>query len=162
MATRCVWSPLTAEFPASNFPQLTLINRRPVLAYDAATKETAYFSFVAPQGVTGTLTLVVTYMMASATSNLVDFEAQVEAVSDGDATDLDAGDSFDTANTQSGVTVPGTAGYIDQVSITLTNSDSLAAGDYVRIALARDAADGTNDTATGDAYVLQVEFRDGA
>lgn len=162
MATRNIWSPLNAEFPSSNFPALTVVNDRPVLAFDASTKETCYLTGIAPQGLTGTLTLVVTYMMASATTNLVDFEAAVEAVSDGDATDLDAGTSFDTVNTQAGVTVPGTAGHIDQVSITLTNKDSIAAADYFRISLARDAADATNDTATGDAYVLSVELRDAA
>lgn len=162
MATRALFTPYSAEFPATNFPQLTIVNRRPVLAYDAATDEEAFWSFIAPQGLTGTLTLVITYMMASATANLVDFQARVEAVSDGDSTDLDAGTSFDSFNTQAGVTVPGTAGFIDQVSITLTNADSIAAGDYVRIGIARDADDGTNDTATGDAYLLMAELRDTA
>jgi hypothetical protein len=55
--------------------------------------------------------------------------------------------------------VPGTPGYLGQVSITLTNNDSLAAGDYFRLSLSRDADDGTNDTATGDLYVLAVELR---
>jgi hypothetical protein len=158
--TRFVFSPLSAEFPASAFPQLTLVNRRPVLAFDASTAETAYWTFVAPQGLTGALSAVVTYMMASATSGKVDFTGAIEAVSDNDATDLDAGTSFDTANAITAPTVPGTAGYIDQFTITLTNADSIAAGDYVRLALTRDATDGTNDTASGDCYVLAVELRD--
>lgn len=152
-------SPLAAEFPTSNFPALMTVNARPVLAFDAATKETCYFTFVMPQGVSTTLTLVVYYMMASATSGKVDFEAAVEAVTAADATDLDAGTSFDTANTGTAPTVPGTAGYVGTMSITLTNADSYAAGDYVRISLARDAADGTNDTATGDAYVLGCDLQ---
>jgi len=45
------------------------------------------------------------------------------------------------------------------VSITLTNADSVAAGDYVRIAINRDADNGS-DTATGDAYLLAVEVRE--
>ena len=162
MATRAVFTPYSAEFPASNFPQLMLVNRRPVLAFDAATQETAYFTGIAPAGLTGTLTAVITYMMASATSGNVEFEVAVEAVSDADATDLDAGDSFATVNASGAVAVPGTAGYIDQVSVTLTNNDSLAAADYFRLSVSRDADDGTNDTATGDCYVLGVELRDGA
>jgi hypothetical protein len=162
MSTRAILSPLSAEFPASNAAALTVINERPVLAFDATTDETARWSGVAPQGLSGTLTALVTYMMASATTGSVRFQASLEAVSDGDATDLDAGSSFDTANS-AGATVPGTAGYIDQLSITLTNADSIAAGDYFRLALNRDA-DGTSgtDDATGDCYVLAVELRDAA
>lgn len=163
MATRAVFGPLAAEFPSSNFPQLTLVNRRPVLAFDAATDETCYWTGIAPQGLTGTLTLVITYIMASATSGTVGFQAALEAVTDGDATDLDAGDSFDTVNNSASTTVPGTAGHIDQISVTLTNADSIAAGDYFRLKLNRDA-DGSaiTDSATGDAYVLAVELRDAA
>lgn len=163
MASRYVGLPFSAEFPASNFPQLMLVNRRPVLAFDASTDETCYWTDIAPQGITGTITLVITYMMASATSNAVGFQAQIEAVSDGDSTDLDAGTSFDTVNNSASTTVPGTAGFIDQISITMTNADSIAAGDYYRISLNRDA-DGSaiTDSATGDAYVLAVELRDAA
>ena len=160
MATRIIWSPLAAEFPASNFPALTLINRRPVLAFDASTDETAYFTGVAPQGLTGTITVVITYMMASATSGNIYWQAALEAVTDGDSTDLDAGTSFDTANSGNGA-VPGTAGYIDQISITMTNADGLAAADYFRLSVNRDADNGS-DTATGDAYLLAVELRDAA
>lgn len=160
MATRIIWSPLAAEFPASNFPALTLINRRPVLAFDASTDETAYFTGVAPQGLTGTITVVITYMMASATSGNIYWQAALEAVTAADATDLDAGTSFDTANSGNGA-VPGTAGYMQQISITMTNADGLAAADYFRLSVNRDA-DNASDTATGDAYLLAVELRDAA
>jgi hypothetical protein len=83
----------------------------------------------------------------------------LEAVTDGDSTDLDAGDSFDSANSTDNTTVPATAGFIDVVSITMTNADSIAAGDYFRLRITRDAA---SDTATGDAYLLAVELRDAA
>ncbi len=161
--TRFALLPLSAEFPASAFPQLTLANRRPVLAFDAATDETCYWTVFVPQGFTGTMTAVITYMMASATSGTVGFQMQVEAVTDADATDLDAGTSFDSVNNSASTTVPATAGYIDQISITLTNQDSAAASDYLRFSLNRDA-DGSaiTDSATGDAYVLGIEIRDAA
>lgn len=163
MATRFIGLPFSAEFPATNFPQLTLSNRRPVLAFDAATDETCYWTDIAPQGLTGTITLVITYAMASATSGTVGFQAQLEAISDGDATDTDATTSFDTVNNSASTTVPATAGYIDQISITMTNADSITAGDYYRLSINRDA-DGSaiTDSATGDCYVLAVEIRDGA
>jgi hypothetical protein len=160
MASRFILTPFSAEFPTTNFPALTLSNARPALGYDASTSETAYWTFVAPQGITGTLTAVITYAMASATTGGVAFDVAIEAITAGDATDTDATTSFATVNTGTD-TVPGTAGYIDQVSVTLTNTDSVAANDYVRLSVARAVANGS-DTATGDCYVLAVEFRDAA
>jgi hypothetical protein len=162
VASRFVFLPLGAEFPASAFPQLTVVNARPVLAYDAATQETAYWTSIAPQDLTSPFTVVITYTMLSATSGLIEFEVAVEAVSDGDATDLDATTSFATVNASGGTTVPGTAGYIDQVSVTLTNNDSIAAGDYFRLSVSRDSDDATNDTAAADLYLFAAELRDSA
>lgn len=155
--------PYSAEFPATNFPQLMASGGRPVLAFDAATDETTYWTGIAPQGLTGALTLVVTYAMAAATSGAVGLQAQLEAITDGDALDTDLTTSFDTVNNSSSTTVPGTAGYLDQISITLTNTDSLAAADYYRLSLNRDA-DGSaiTDSATGDLLLLAAELRDAA
>ncbi len=161
MATRFVGLPHAAEFPASNFPQITQINQRPALAFDAATDETAYWTDVAPQGLTGTITVYIHYAMASATSGNVIWQGAVEAISDGDATDLDSATSFDTQNSSATTAVPGTSGYVDVVSITMTNADSLAAADLYRLAINRDANNGS-DTASGDAYLLAVELRDAA
>ena len=161
MTTRFVLTPNAAEFPSSNYPGLMLVNRRPVLAFDTTTSETAYWTVVAPQGLTGTWTAIISYIMASATSGGVAFDVAVEAVTSGDAVDLDATTSFDSVNGGNDATVPGTAGYMEQISITLTNMDSVAAADLLRFSLARDVAD-ANDTATGDCYVLAVEIRDGA
>ena len=161
MATRLILTPLSAEFPASNFPQLTLSNRRPVLAFDASTSETVYWTAVIPQGWTGTVTAVISYAMASATTGGVAFDVAVEALTSGDATDTDAATSFDTVNGGNDSAVPGTAGYMEQLSITLSNLDGAAAGDLVRFSLARDVADAA-DTATGDCYVLAMEIRDAA
>jgi hypothetical protein len=160
--TRAVLLPFAAEFPSSNFPQMLYVGstpRRPALAFDASTVEGCRWTGVAPQGLTGTLKARIFYIMASATSGDVDFELSVEAVTDADALDLDASESFDSVNAGN-VTVPGTAGYLDVLEITLTNKDNIAAGDYFRVKLERDADDVTNDTATGDCYVLAVEIQD--
>jgi hypothetical protein len=160
MATRAIFTPLSAEFPAASFAALAMSNRRPVLAFDAAADETCYWSGVAAQGLTGAVTVVVTYAMASATTGSVYFQSQLEALTAADAVDTDAATSFDTANSGNGA-VPATAGYMQQISITMTNADSIAAGDYFRLSLNRDADNGS-DTATGDAYVIAVELRDAA
>jgi len=158
--TRVPLSPLAAEFPSSNFASLVKINDRMVLAFDADTAQTCYWTFPWPQGATGTITFYGQFFMASATSGKVDFEVAVEAVTAGDALDLDTTTSFDTANTITAPTVPGTAGYLGEFTCTLTNKDSVAAGDAARISLKRDATDGTNDTATGKCYVLLGELRE--
>ncbi len=160
--TRYVFTPENAEFPASNFPELLLnAQRRPVLGFDASTDETCYWTFVAPVNITGTMTLTISYIMVSATSGTVGFQAAIEAVTAGDATDLDATTSFDTVNNSASTTVPGTAGFLGQISITLTNQDSIAQGDLCRLQLNRDA-DGSaiTDSATGDCQVLAVELKD--
>lgn len=162
MATRAVFTPGAAEPPGTNFATPAVINDRPVLAFDATVDESIYFTDIAPQNLTGAITVVISYMMASATTGSVHFQAALEAISDGDATDLDATTSFDSYNS-AGATVPGTAGQIDQISITMTNADSLTAGDYCRLKVNRDAdsTSGTDD-AVGDCYVLAIELRDAA
>lgn len=124
-------------------------------AFDASTKEQVTWSFRMPANYASAPVLKVQYKMASATSNAVVFDARIGAVSDGDSTDVDA-KAFGSANTTT-VTVPGTAGFIDEASITMTNADSLAAGDLVLLYLSRDAANGS-DTATGDCEVIAVSL----
>jgi hypothetical protein len=160
--TRVVLTPESAHFPDSAYAGLgrSAFQARPVLLFDAgATEEEAWWTFVAPQGLAGALSAVISYYMASATSGTVAWDVYVEAVSAGDAQDLDANATpgWDTVNTSGGVTVPGTAGYLDQISVTLTNADTVAAGDLVRVRLVRDTS---TDTATGDAAVLSVEIRE--
>ncbi len=163
MATRDKFTPGIAEYPSSNFPAFDKNNGRPILWFDASTDETCYFTTVAPQGLTGTQTMVLKLCMASATSNAVGFQVQVEAITPGDATDTDATTSFDTVNNSSSTSVPATAGYEFEISITLTNTDSMAAGDYVRFSINRDA-DGSaiTDSATGDCGLYLAEWRDSA
>lgn len=144
--------------PTSSNGAAQIVNgTRKVLAYDSATVEGAISGWRrVPASYTGagTLKAKLSYAMASATSGSVDWDVYVECVTPGDALDTST-DSFDSANGGSD-TVPGTAKYPDEVTITLTNKDSMAAGDWVRIKVERDADDGTNDTASGDAYLLGV------
>lgn len=156
--TRAVLSPLSAEFPTSNFPALTVINARPALAYDAATQETAYWTIVAPQGLSGALSCVLTLIGNAAGTNSTYWEVAVEAVTSADAVDFDSATSFDTVNTGN-VAMPATQGHMVQLSITLTNADSIAAGDYVRVSIARDADNGSDNFAA-DAYLLAAEIRE--
>ena len=153
---KITFSPLSAEFPSSNFPELKKdAQGRHVLAFDATTNESCWWTFNCP-AYTGTPEIIVSYYMASATSGDVDVDAEIEAISDGDEIDMDGADSFDTANSTDGTTVPGTQGYPDQVTITLTNRDSMAEDDICRFRLTKDA---TNDTASGDMHVVTAHLK---
>jgi len=157
MATGTIILPiLAASLDASNPPGLDYSQNRPKLLFDDTTPEIAYWVFRMPSNYSSALTAKIQYSMASATANEVEFEVSVMAVSDGDSQDLDS-DSYDTANSGS-ATVPGTAGYLDEISISLSSNDSVAAGDWCAVKLARDADDGTNDDATGDAEVWAVSL----
>jgi hypothetical protein len=121
------------------------------LAFDATTEEQVFWQLRMPADYASAPVLKVQYKMASATSGGVAFEARIAAVSDGDSQDVDA-KGFAAANVGT-ATVPGTAGHLDEVSITLTNADSVAAGDFVVVYLNRDPAH-ASDTATGDCEVI--------
>lgn len=163
MATRFVWTPQSVDLVRSAAAQLTVVNGIPVLAFDASADEICDLPGVAPQGLTGTLTLVVFGFMASATSGTVGMGAAVEAITPGDAVDRDTTTAFGAINYATSATVPGTAGYEFATSITLTVSGSLAAGDDFRIEARRDAdGTGSTDSATGDWYVTRFELRDAA
>lgn len=123
------------------------------LLFDASQTESALWQFRMPVNYASAPVAKLVYAMASATSNKVDLEVEVMAISDGDSADVDSA-SFDAVNEiTGGTTVPGTAGYIDEISISLTNADSVAAGDLVLIRVNRDHDD-TDDTATGDLELL--------
>lgn len=128
------------------------------LAYDASTDESAMWQLYMPGDYASGPILDVLYKMTSATTGSVRFEGRLAAITDGDTTDGDA-KAFATTNS-AGDTVPATtAGKVGGFSITLTNADSLAAGDFVVVQLRRDA-DGTTgtDDATGDCEVVAVRI----
>lgn len=132
----------------------TYENASPVVLFDDTTPEGIYWQFRMPSNYSSAPVLKAVYSMASATSGTVEFEASVWAITDGEATGTE---SYDTANTAT-ETVPATAGLTSELSITLTNADTVTAGDLVRIKLFRDADDATNDTAAGDLELRAVAF----
>ena len=124
------------------------------LAFDASQLEQCMWSFRMPADYASAPVLKVMFKMTSATTGNVIINGRLAAVSDGDSTDVDA-KAFATVNTSSATAVPGTAGFLKEISLTLTNADSVAAGDFVVAYLARDGASGS-DTATGDMEVTAV------
>lgn len=166
MSTRFILTSESAQFKTTVFPELgqssDASGARKYLGFDAATDEGAYWTAVVPQGWTGTGTAVITYSMASATSGNVIADVTIEAVTSADGTpNLASAESLDTANTSSATAVPGTAGLMSQLSITLTNADSIAVADMVRFLVRRVGSNGS-DTAAGDMLIYAVEIRDAA
>lgn len=119
--------------------------------FDASQTESALFQFKVPDDYSSNPTLKCLYAMASGTSASINLECDVMSVSAGDSADIDA-TSFATGNEIS-ATVPATAGYVGSAYITLTNNDSMAAGDVVIFRINRDHDD-AQDTATGDLELL--------
>lgn len=163
MATSLLtFTPNMFVLPASNAPGRDTVQNRPFLAYDDTTEETAYTEAVyMPQAYAGgTLVARIAGMFESevtVTDEAV-MAVSVEAITIGDGFDMDAGSSFDTENTCE-IDPPGTAGHEAEGVCTLTNKDSVAAGDLVRFKLARKVGAGA-DTASGDFRVLTVEIRE--
>lgn len=121
------------------------------LLFDATTDEAAVWQFRMPNNYSSDPILKVGYSMVSATTLEVEFEGAIMCVSDGDAADI--GTASFSAIAVGSATVPGTAGHLDEISITLTD-DSCAAGDFVAVYLSTDSDDATNDDATGDREVV--------
>lgn len=139
---------------------VTMLQGRTLLAFiDGADESGAYTRSVEmPQAYAGGALTAKLYIITAATSGSVVWEVYVEAVTDADATDLDAAASWDTANSAT-VAVPATAGYLDVVSVTLTNKDSVAAGDLVRFGVRRDS-DAGGDDAAATAYLIAMSIQE--
>lgn len=124
------------------------------LLCDDSTDESVTWSTTLTPHPGGTLKMDIFYSMLSATSNNVVLTAAIMCVTPGDSADVDT-ESFAAAGSATDA-VPGTAGYLDKVTITPTD-DSCAAGDLIILKVSRDA-DNASDTATGDAEIRKVRL----
>lgn len=124
-------------------------------AMDAAQEEHLIWSFRMPADYASGPVVKIQFKMASATTGNVVMNSRIAAITPGDATDADA-KAWATVNASAATAVPATtAGKVGEISITMTNADSLAAGDFVALSVSRDGASGS-DTATGDLELIAV------
>lgn len=154
-----VFGPSDNEPPSSNYATLIYRNNHPALAFDTTTQETAIFRGRIPEGsvMTSGLTVYVQWAATSATTGTIGWDVSFERLVDS-GQDLDS-DNFGTAQTITAATVSGTSGITLVTSVNFSQAQlptSLGAGDMYRIRIRRDV---TNDTATGDAELYQVEVR---
>ncbi len=141
-------------FDATNPAGLNYTNSVPHLLFDDTTSELVYWVIRMPEDFSSAPLLKVMYSATSAVTGTFGVSVSLMAVTDGDTANVDT-ESYDTANSPTAETVPATtAGKLGEISVTLTNADSVAAGDLLFIRLARNIA----DTAVGDIEVRAVSL----
>lgn len=161
MTTGTIILPLLAAVPdGTNAPALAFSTSRPYLAFDASTDEIIYWTFRMPQNYASGATLKIEWSGSSSTttSHTCYWGAAVMAMT-GDIDGAMDSDSYDTENTVADDILGTTAKRIQSASLTLTNADSVAAGDYVAIRFRRDA-DNASDDLPEDAWLwgLSLEY----
>jgi hypothetical protein len=124
------------------------------LAFDAAATEAVQAALAMSLYGSGNLTVKVYWYADTATSGDVVWGASIQAVTPGDAQDLEA-DAWATENTATG-TANGTGQGPVVTTITVSNLDSVAAHDLVNLRIRRIGGNGS-DTMSGDAILLRVE-----
>jgi hypothetical protein len=143
----------------TNPPGLRYEDHRWEMLFDSATDEICYWSFRVPHNYASGPLLKIQYKMASAVAgdagNIFGVEVAVMAQGVDEAVDMDT-PSFDTVNAAEETIPATTAGIMSELSVTLTNADSMAALEHVTLKLNRDVSV-TND-ALGDAEVVGVTF----
>lgn len=151
--------PADNEPPASAYATLDTRNGHPVLDFDDTVAEAAIFTGLLQRGYGGGgLTVEVGYSMTSAVTGTCGWTVEFERIAN-KVLDIDA-DSFAAAQTITAVTVPGTSGLVDVVSVAVANGAamaSLAAGEQFRLRVKRDVA---TDTAVGDAELNFVRVKE--
>jgi len=153
------FGPRDALYPASNYAQYKAVSgtNYPVesLAFDAATEETVYFQFPAINYGSGNLTVRVRWYADTASSGGITLGGSLAAITpDADTQDVET-KAFATEVNGSDTHL-GTVGQrVHEMTIVITNLDSIAAEDWCVLRLARKVADG-GDTMTGDCLVIEV------
>jgi len=137
-------------------------NGRKVIVFPDGSDEHAAVTLAVamPQAFAGGALSFVLGILTSATTGTFDVDIYVEAVTPGDAINLNTTTSFDSANA-SITTVPGSTYVLMEITVSLSNTDGVAVGDMLRFLARRDSDDGANDTASAEMGLLWAELREG-
>lgn len=156
-------APEEASFLTSSFPQFVSNagSNFPVtgLAYDASSAETAYWKFNPASYGSGNITCdVIWYADTSTTSSHgVTWQVAIAAITPGTDTTNVESKSFTTPQSASTDLGSTNAQKLMKTTITISNLDSVAAGDEVWLRLTRLVSDSSDDL-TGDAIVTSVRL----
>lgn len=143
--------------PPPNYTRILGTNGPVVgLAFDPTTDEGCFFSLRISDYTGGNLTLRIPWYADNATSGNVVWEARIQAITpDTDTQDVET-DGFATSNFVQDTHLGTTGQRLHQATITISNLDSLADGDYVRIELRRDAnSTNATDDLANDAIIWE-------
>ena len=142
--------PTKDVFSGSNFPVK-------VLAFDAATEETTYYFFQALAYGSGNITCKVQWYADTGSTGDVIWGAQLAAITPNtDSQDIET-KAFATAQTATDTHLGTTNQRLHEIDITVSNLDSVAAGDWCCLKLYRDA-DAGGDTMAGDALLAGLSL----
>jgi hypothetical protein len=149
--------PEMAQFLAATFPQIVRVagTNFPVssLAFDAAADEAAFWKLRALNYGSGNLTLDLDWYADTASSGVVRWGAAIAAITpDTDTQDVET-DGLATENTVDDTHLGTTNQRLHRATVTISNLDSIAAGDDVFIRIRRVGSNAA-DTMTGDAMLL--------
>jgi hypothetical protein len=156
-----IFDALAAVLPGSAYPQIDVIggSNFPVasLRYDDTNDEAAYFFFRAITYGSGNISVDIYWYADTATSGTVVWECQLACITpDTDSQDIET-KAFATLNYVQDTHLGTTAQRLHQCTVSISNKDSIATGDWVCLRVARDG-NGTNatDSMAGDAQLVQV------
>ena len=124
-------------------------------AFDKDTDEHVACSFVMPGDYASAPVLKVKWYSARTSAETVQWGCKVLAITPGAAEDVPT-KNYASTNVATATTCPANTNDLAETTITLTNADSVAAGDLVTLILYRDVS---GDDAAGDAYMLGCEFQ---
>lgn len=153
------FDPKSGNLFTTGIPTLVLANGTNIpesgYAFNDTTVQQFFLVWNAVYYLSGNLTVTLEwYSAAGNTTGSVMWGIQIAAITSGDAQSV-LTDSLATAQTNASV-VNGTASGLRDGIVTVTNLDSLAAGDRVQMRIYRDAAD-VGDTMAGDAVLTVVK-----
>lgn len=160
--TLVIFTALNNEPPVANFATLDTRNSIPVLDFNADADESAEFGSFMPRNYDGGGITVTLGWMATDTTvtphNCI-WDVAFKSVSD-DADDLDS-KAYAAVNSVTDAEASA-SGEVAYAVVTFTDGadmDSVAAGEYFRLKVTRDADNGS-DTLTDDAELLFVEIKE--
>lgn len=125
------------------------------LDFDASTQENVTYQFTMPQNYASAPVLRLQWM-ANATAGSCVWACKLGAVTSGDA-DTPVEHALATAQSATTATNATEARRLNETTITITNTDSVAAGDLVFLLVYRDAANGS-DTLSVDAELIHASL----
>ena len=164
MATGTIILPILAAIADPTLPPglaFATTTSRPYLAFDgSASIEKCSWTFRMPENYASGLTAKIQWSGSASTTvtHTVQWTGKVMALT-ADTDGAADTDSYDSENVVSDDILGTTAKRIQECSLTLTNADSAAAGDYIAFQLSRDYSDAADDLAE-DAWLwaLSLEY----